>query len=315
MGGQVDVSPLDTMPAALTTNRFRMPSRALAGALLGGAAVLLTTAPAASAGTILPQNAGGSPNAEKIQTLYLIALVIGFLIFLLVEGVLIYILINNRKKRGGPEPAQVRGNTPLEVGWTMGAAAILVVLGAVTFIYLGGIKNPARSGPNGLNQASAAQFASIDQPLPPNPRDALNIKVNGQQYIWRYTYPNGATTFYDMVVPYNTTVTLDITSSDVNHSWWIPDLGGKADAIPSYTNHTWFKVTKQGNQSFRGFTHAETFNGSCAELCGENHADMRMRVIAVPVDQYQIWVERQKVELEQARTALGKQREARNTRE
>jgi cytochrome c oxidase subunit 2 len=303
------------MPPALTKNRFRMRIRHLAGALLGGATLLLLAAPGASATIIAPESGGGSPNADKIQTLYLIALAIGFLIFLLVEGILLYTLINHRQRRGGPEPAQVRGNTPLEVGWTIGAAVILVVLGTITFLYLGGIKNPPASGPDGLKAAAGTQFASIDQPQPPNPKTALNIKVNGQQYLWRYTYPNGATTYYDMVVPYDTTVTLDITSSDVAHSWWIPALGGKADAIPTYTNHTWFKVTKRGNENFRGFTGAKHFNGSCAELCGENHADMRMRVIAVPVDQYQEWVARQLRDLQAARTELGKQREARNTRE
>jgi len=303
------------MPAALTKNRFRMRIRALAGALIGGATLLLIAAPGASAGIIAPESGGGSPNGDKIRTLYLIALGIGFLIFLLVEGILLYTLINHRARRGGPEPAQVRGNTPLEVGWTIGAAAILVVLGVVTFLYLGGIKNPPASGPNGLQAADGAQYASIDQPEPPDPKTALNLKVNGQQYLWRYTYPNGATTYYDMVVPYDTTVTLDITSSDVNHSWWIPALGGKADAIPTYTNHTWFKVTKHGNKNFRGFTQAAVFDGNCAELCGENHADMRMRVIAVPVDEYQSWVRRQLAELQAARVALGKQREARHTRE
>jgi cytochrome c oxidase subunit II len=302
------------MPAALTKNRFRMRIRRSAGALAGGAALLLAAAPAASATIIAPEDGGGSPNADKIRTLYLIALAIGFLIFLLVEGILLYTLINHRQKRGGPSPAQVRGNTPLEVGWTIGAAVILVVLGTVTFLYLGGVKNPAKSGPGGLN-AGVNQFASIDQPQPPDPKTALDIKVNGQQYLWRYTYPNGATTYFDMVVPYDTTVTLDITASDVIHSWWIPDLGGKADATPGYTNHTWFKVTKKGNTNFRGFTKAAVFNGNCAELCGENHADMRMRVIAVPVDQYQAWVNRQLNDLKAARTELSKQREARNTRE
>jgi cytochrome c oxidase subunit 2 len=303
------------MPAALTKNRFRMRIRTLAGALTGGAALLMIAAPGASAGIIAPESGGGSPNADKIRNLYLIALAIGFLIFLLVEGILLYTLINHRARRGGPVPAQVRGNTPLEVGWTVGAAAILVVLGTVTFLYLGGIKNPAASGSNGLQAAAGTQFASIDQPDPPNPKTALDIKVNGQQYLWRYTYPNGATNYFDMVVPYDTTVTLDITSSDVAHSWWIPKLGGKADAIPTYTNHTWFKVTKHGNKNFRGFTQAAVFDGNCAELCGENHADMRMRVIAVPVDQYQDWVKRQLADLEAARIELGKQREARNTRE
>ena len=65
-------------------------------------------------------------------------------------------------------------------------------------------------------------------------------------------------------MPTNTTVVLKITSSDVIHSWWIPKLGGKADAVPGHTNETWFKISKAG-----------TYEGQCAELCGDNHADMR----------------------------------------
>ena len=89
--------------------------------------------------------------------------------------------------------------------------------------------------------------------------------MNGQQYLWRYDYPGGrGLSYYELVVPTNTTVTLNITSSDVHHSWWIPKLGGKADAMPGHTNETWFKITKAG-----------TYEGQCAELCGEGHADMR----------------------------------------
>jgi cytochrome c oxidase subunit 2 len=304
------------MPAALMVNRSRMPARALGLALFGGLLLLLVMAPGAMADALTPESGGGSPNAENIDTLYKIALGIGFLIFLLVEGVLVYTLINHRWRRGGPEPAQIRGNTPLEVGWTIGAALILVVLGAVTFFYLGDIKNPTVTQASGLRSGGNI-YATIDQPAAPviDGRKPLDVKVNGQQYLWRYTYPNGAFSYYDMVVPYDTTVTLDITSSDVIHSWWIPKLGGKADATPLYTNHTWFQVRKHGNKSFRGFTEAAVFTGSCAELCGENHADMRMRVIAVPVDQYQRWVGRQRQAIIQSQQALAKQREARNTRE
>jgi cytochrome c oxidase subunit 2 len=240
----------------------------------------------------------------------------GIGIFFLVEGVLIYVLVKHRYKRGGPEPAQIRGNTPLEVGWTVGAAVLLVILGTVTFFYLGNIKNPPPSVEGGLNTAArGTQYAAIDQTPPGNPKSYLKIGVNGQQYLWRYTYPNGSFAYHDMVVPYNTTVVLDITAQDVIHSWWIPKLGGKADATPSYTNHTWFRVTKKGNQNYGPFRGAAVFEGVCAELCGEGHADMRSRVIAVPVDQYTAWVDRQKQLIGESQAALAKQREQRNTRE
>jgi cytochrome c oxidase subunit 2 len=295
-----------------------MPNRALGLALFGAVILLLVMAPGVLADPLTPESGGGSRNAEAIDTLYKVALVLGFLIFLLVEGVLVYVLVKHRFKRGGPEPAQIRGNTPLEIGWTIGAAVLLVILSVVTFFYLGDIENPPPSGSAGLN-ASATQFATIDQPKPPgNPRKALTVDVNGQQYLWRYRYPNGSFSYYDMVVPYDTTVILNITSSDVIHSWWIPKLGGKADATPpadKYVNHTWFKITDKGNQRYKSYTGAAIFKGSCTELCGDNHADMRMRVIALPVDQYTRWVDEQKRLIGESQKALAAQRQARNTRE
>jgi cytochrome c oxidase subunit II len=296
-----------------------MPARALPVALFGAVVLVLVMAPGAVADVLTPESGGGSDNAESIDTLYKIALVLGGLIFLLVEGILVWVLIKHRYRRGGPEPAQIRGNTPLEVGWTIGAALLLVVLTVVTFFYLGDIKNPPASSPGGLGTASATQYATIDQPKPPgNPRSYLTLDVNGQQYLWRYRYPNGAFSYHDMVVPYDTTVVLRITSSDVAHSWWIPKLGGKMDAIPpadKYVNKTWFKITEKGDSTYKGFTGASIFKGQCAELCGDNHADMRARVIALPVDQYQRWVEQQKQEITAAQEALAQQREARGTRE
>jgi cytochrome c oxidase subunit 2 len=259
-------------------------------------------APASAlAGYITPEH-GGSPNANDINTLYVITLAIAVLIFLLVEGVLIYSLIKFRRRRRDEEPAQIRGNTTLEVGWTLGAAAILVVLTVVTFIYLPGIKNPKPSEPGGLAQEQA-QYASLSQPAPPGNLPHLTIDVNGQQYLWRYDYPGPPGTlfsYYDMYVPIKTTVVLNITSSDVAHSWWIPQLGGKADAIPRHTNHTWFRIDKPG-----------IYTGKCAELCGDNHADMRQRVIAVTPEQYQAWAARQRANIRQSQALLALSRKVR----
>jgi cytochrome c oxidase subunit 2 len=101
-------------------------------------------------------------------------------------------------------------------------------------------------------------------------------------------------------VPVGTTVTLKITSSDVAHSWWIPQLGGKADAIPGHTNDTWFRIDKPGR-----------FNGQCAELCGENHADMRARVIALPPDQFRAWMDRQAADIQASQAELSLARKIR----
>jgi cytochrome c oxidase subunit 2 len=189
----------------------------------------------------------------------------------------------------------------------------------VTFIFLGGIKNPAASKPNGFvaeakesgmkfadggSSSGKLSFAAKDQAQPPGPPNKhLTIRVNGQQYLWRFDYPGKEQVFsyHDLVVPTGTTVVLNITASDVDHSWWIPDLGGKADAVPSHTNHTWFRIDKPG-----------TFWGNCAEFCGENHADMTARVTAVPPDRYRAFIAQQAADLKKSQALLSL---ARRTRE
>jgi cytochrome c oxidase subunit 2 len=267
--------------------------------VLGALTLLLIAAPAALGSAIAPEHGGGSRNADGIHTLYVIALLIGALIFALVEGVLITSLIRFRKRRGGPDAAQIRGNTPLEVGWTLGAATIVILLAALTFVYLDDIKNPEASEAGVTKGAAGIQLASLDQTKVPGGK-GLQIHVNGQQYLWRYDYPGKEQVFSytDMYVPVGTTVTLRITSSDVVHSWWIPKLGGKADAVPGHTNDTWFRINEPG-----------TYVGQCAELCGDGHADMIGRVIALPPDRFRTWYARQAADIKdsQAKLSLARQ--------
>jgi cytochrome c oxidase subunit 2 len=94
------------------------------------------------------------------------------------------------------------------------------------------------------------------------------------------------------------TITLDIRSDDVQHSWWIPELGGKMDALPGYTNKTWFQVKEEG-----------TYQGQCAELCGRNHANMLAEVIALPFDEWQAWYDREAQEIKDAEEYAADERE------
>ena len=149
-------------------------------------AAALVLAPDASADLLTPES-GPSENANDIDTLYKITLYIGLIIFLLVECVLVYSLIKFRARRHGPEAAQIRGNTPLEISWTIGAALILVMLATVTFVFLPGIKDPPSSKADALEVAEGVDFATINQKEPPD-GSALKISVNSQQYIWRYDY-------------------------------------------------------------------------------------------------------------------------------
>jgi cytochrome c oxidase subunit 2 len=246
-----------------------------------------------------PQS-GGSPNANEINSLYKVELVIALVIFFAVEGALVYALIKFRQRKGAVA-AQIRGNTRLEVGWTAAAALILVGLAVLTFAKLSSIQNPPNSSPSGASLADGGQllYASAKRKLPPNGK-ALEITVIGRQYIWQYVYPGASEpdglgapySYEEMVVPTNTTVSLDIVSADVVHAWWIPALGGKFQAVPGYHNYTWFKVSKPG-----------VYRGQCAFLCGRLHARMLATVRAVPPAQFEAWVANQKRLLSQANQA------------
>jgi cytochrome c oxidase subunit II len=258
--------------------------------------VALVLAPDALA-NFITLKAGGSPNANAISSLYKLILYIAAVVFVLVEGALAYSVLKFRSKKN-KVAAQIHGNTRLEIGWTVGAALILVVLTVITFIKLPSIINPPNSDATGL-----AQYASVTEPAPPNGK-SLTICVQGRQYIWRYVYGNGCLnqtyslklpySYQEMVVPSNTTVILDIQSTDVIHSWWVPSLGGKVDAVPGYTTYTWFKVPSPNH----------LYHGQCAQLCGRQHAFMTALVKVVTPAEYQTWLTQQEQAIQAANTQV-----------
>ncbi len=264
------------------TRRLALTLLVAALALAAGAVLAAT----AGADAISP-DAGPTKNAIDIDTLYKIAFYLALVVIGLVWGVLFYSLFRFRARRGRRAP-QITGNAALELGWTIGASLIVIVLAGITYIMLPGTKNPQSSGAPALAEARS-QNATLDQPPPPAGTKPLEITVSGQQYIWRYQYPNGAVSFQQMIVPVDTTVVLSIKANDVAHSWWIPKLGGKFDTLPGYTNKTWFKATDTG-----------TFDGRCAEFCGSGHAVMTAKVTVVGQQQYQSWVQTQKQQIQQA---------------
>jgi cytochrome c oxidase subunit II len=241
---------------------------------------LLLLAPAAMANFITPKS-GGSPNANEIASLYRIILYVAAVVFVLVEGALLYSVFKFRAKKGAVA-AQIHGNTRLEIGWTVAAALILVVLTVVTFVKLPSIINPPSSNPG------AVLAASTTEPTPPNGQK-ITVCVQGRQFIWRYTYGNNCLndfftsklpySYTTMVAPVGATVILKIQANDVIHSWWIPSLGGKVDAVPGYTTYTWFKAT-----------HTGLYHGQCAQLCGRGHAAMVAFVKVVSPQAYKQWL-------------------------
>ena len=259
-------------------------------------AASLLPASSAFADLIAPQSGGGTPNAEGIRSLYLWIFGFGCVVFFGVGGLLIWTVLKYRSSKGAVA-VRVHGNNRLEIGWTVGAALLLVLISVVTFLKLDQIKNPPNSSANGLATPKNVAFASgpAKPALPPNGR-SLDIDVNGQQYVWRYSYAdtdtnnlNNVFSYEQMVVPTNTTVTLNIRAQDVQHSWWIPELGGKFDAVPGYTNYTWFKISEPG-----------VYEGQCAELCGRGHASMIASVKAVSPDEFKLWYANQKAAISSA---------------
>jgi cytochrome c oxidase subunit II len=209
--------------------------------------VLAVLVALATAGVAAAANGGfgpvspASPNAVHIQHLYW--LIFGFTaaIFILVESLLV-IFVWKYRSRGRPravEGAQVHGHTRLELIWTAFPVVILAIIAGFVFYEL----------PNVSNAPAAA--------------DPIHITVEGHQYYWQFDYPNHARSIGTLHVPTGAVVDLKVVSPDVIHSWWVPALGGKIQAIPGRINHTWFQATKPGN-----------FSGQCAELCGVFHASM-----------------------------------------
>jgi cytochrome c oxidase subunit II len=222
--------------------------------------VALATAGIATAanGGFTPQHAH-SPNAHHINTAYYVVFGFTAAIFLIVETALVVFIWRYRSRGRGREVegAQVHGNTRLELIWTALPVLILLVIGLIVFLELPKISD--------VPTASAS--------------DRLNITVEGHQFYWQFDYPNGARSIGDLHVPTDTVVYLTINSPDVAHSWWIPQLGGKTDAIPGKTNHTWFKADRAG-----------TYTGQCAEFCGLYHEAMHATVIATSAAEYRDWL-------------------------
>lgn len=220
-----------------------------------------------------------SSNADGIRTSYLFITIFTVAIFVLVETLLIAFIwkYRRRKRPRFEDGAPIHGATRLELAWTAGPVIVLFIIAVFVFAELPGIKN--------VPTATAGQ-------------EQLEIRVTGQQFYWSYQYPNGVVAVDTMRAPAGVPVKLDVTSpdSDVIHSWWIPALGGKIDAIPGRTNYTWFQADKPG-----------TYKGQCAELCGLQHAQMLASVEVMPQSQFTAWLEQRRTEQAAGSVQLGKE--------
>lgn len=220
-----------------------------------------------------------SPNAHGIRQSYFFISIFTLGVFVLVEALLVLFIFRFRRRRRQrfEEGPAIHGATRLELLWTAFPVTILFVIAVFVFVKLPGISNVPSAGATG--------------------QAAYPITVTGRQFYWQFTYPNGVITIDTMRAPANTPVRLTVVSppSDVIHSWWIPALGGKIDAIPGRVNTTWFEA-KPGH-----------YTGQCAELCGLEHARMLGAVDVLPQGEFRSWISRQRTQQTANASDLGSQ--------
>ncbi|MFQ5795481.1 MAG: cytochrome c oxidase subunit II [Candidatus Bipolaricaulia bacterium] len=234
------------------TRLFSIAVLVLLAALLGGSAV-------AFAQDGHPQSTfdAAGPVAERQRDLlwFIIWVAVGILV--VVEGALIYAIIRYRRRpRQAGEPEPVHGHSGLEISWTIAPVLIVAAIGVFTVRTIFDLSSP---------------------PVP----DALQIKVTAYQWWWEFQYPDAeVVTANELHIPVGQVVNLNIESQDVIHSFWVPKLAGKMDAIPNQLNQLWLRADQSG-----------IYWGQCAEFCGIAHAFMRFRVIAQPEDEFQAWLQ------------------------
>jgi cytochrome c oxidase subunit 2 len=214
-----------------------------------------------------------SPGTEQIDTLLWIGFVAATIIVVAFNVALVYALRRYRAGRGA-EPRELTGGRRVQLraaGALTAFAAVLLVLGV---IYTDKAREAPATGPDGLQAAS---------------EKALEIEATGQQWLWRYDYPNEAFSYYQLVVPVDTEVALDLVSTDVVHTWDVPELAGKRDAVPGKRNRVVFRADEEG-----------TYTGQSATLSGQGYAAMRTEVEVVSVEEYEAFAEQAKSDIEAA---------------
>ena len=186
-------------------------------------------------------------------------LLLGTIVFVLVELALLYVVFRYRRRPTDTgKPPQTHGNATLEIVWTIIPAVILLFIAVPTVRVI---------------------FETQDRAIP----GALEIEVIGHQWWWEFRYPEyNVVTANEIYIPTGRTVNFKLTSADVIHSFWIPQLSGKRDAISNRTNYIWFTPDSSMGPA--------VWNGFCTEYCGASHANMRFRVFTVKPDQFASWV-------------------------
>ena len=208
-----------------------------------------------SASTLRPDGS----QARNIFNLMIPVFWMALVVFVVVEGLLIYTVFRFRRRPNSAIPAQIHGNTQIEIAWTIAPALIALVIAVLTF-----------------------RTQAENSALPTN--NAVYITAVGHQWWFEFQYPGQGdekplVTASDMYIPVGQPVVITLRAADVVHNFWVPRLAGKTYMIPGKTNFMTFTAEREG-----------IYKAACSEFCGENHALMRFRVIAVSKDEYARWV-------------------------
>jgi cytochrome c oxidase subunit II len=294
--------------------------------LLAASTTVLALAGAAPAHALGPPDSH-SPNADAINSAFWVLLVVVVAVVVVINGALIVALVRFRERRGREPSRFAAGRGALRP--VVGALSLLAV---VIFVYGVLVTNDVReieqSGPNGLGTAQTAQVgvkglpasaaiegtesATGEEPITgaePTETSPLQIDAIAQQWLWRFEYPGGQPgqrtfTYGELVVPVDTTVILDITSTDVLHTWWVPALGGQVQAAPGDVTRTWFKADEEGR-----------YPGRSTLFSGTGYPVMRAWVRVVSVPDYQAHIERLKADLAEAQGIVQQTQEEQSTPE
>jgi cytochrome c oxidase subunit 2 len=209
-----------------------------------------------------------SPNGQGIYDLYVGISIPAIIIFIGVEVALLWVVLRYRRSRqpAGYVPPQIHGHTGLEVAWTLAPLAVVLVIAGYSFV-------------------------ELNKDFQPISNEEMLVVVRGHQFGWDYDYGNGIVVHQEgtlagdvvpFVVPVDTLVKLQFQGNDVIHSWWVPAISGKTDAVPGYDNFSWMKINQVGS-----------WRGECAELCGVGHGTMQIIVQAMSKSDYQSWEQKQ----------------------
>jgi len=210
-----------------------------------------------------------SPNGQGIYNTYVGISLLAIIVFVGVEAALLWVVIRYRRsvQPAGYVPPQVHGHTGLEIAWTIAPLIIVLAIAAYSFV-------------------------ELQKDFQPISNQQMTVIVTGHQFGWDYQYENGVVVHQEgnlaapvvpFVVPTHTLVKLQFRAVDVIHSWWVPAVSGKTDAVPGYDNFSWLKIDKTGQ-----------WRGECAELCGAGHASMQIIVQAMDQSEYDAWMAKQK---------------------